>query len=452
MNEGLRQQEVRDLTEACRDYWRRNGVPDDRAFEMSLELGDHLREALAAGKTAEDVIGSDVERFAEEWAAPNRPRRSLVEETLDVFSDATVALAVLAALTHAALWSPTLPVNANGVLGGLLFALLFTRLFAQLRAPSDAPPSSDKSVVDQYPRRLLDTFVILLVAVWAAYLYLPLSRAVLINWSLEATLLLPLLAVLIRAAKRLLPERMKRPATQVRPGVSAPVSPTEHRRDVGLRSLKRWAEMRIPGDQAGDLLDDLNDHIDEAVAGGRSVRSVVGDDVEAFAEAWAEEHVAEPGHKPGPEPEPIGDVISGWILSFSACATGLAVLFHLLEWSLYVPVVWIFGLYLLLVACWFGQPVADLLDRVKAWRYSPAKSMLAAGLLALLLAAVSVAMTFLFVVVGPRIPFEWPWYATAISAVVAGSIVALWLRRFSREEAEREERGTGQESDRFEDL
>ena len=59
------------------------------------------------------------------------------------------------------------------------------------------------------------------------------------------------------------------------------------------------------------------------------------------------------------------------------------------------------------------------------------------------MAAVSGVMALFFVVVGPRIPFEWPWYATVVCALVALSIVAAWVQRFSREDAERERRRTG---------
>ena len=425
----------------CRDYWRSNGVPADKVGEMEAELRDHLGEAFADGKSVEDVVGSDVERFAEEWAAPNRPAKPLGEETLSVLADTVVALAVLGGLTHLVLWSAKFPTDATDVLGALLFALLLARLFAYLRAPSAAPPGSEESVLDRYPRRVYNGFMWFLVAMWTVYLFLPLPDTVLFRWPVQATLTLPLLAMLIRGAKRLVGgDSAAAPREFLE--IDGPEDQATQVANATVDCSIHWRKMRIPEDQTYDMLRDLDDHIQQAVKEGRSVRSVVGDDVEEFAEAWAEEHGAEPD----PRPEPVKDVVMGWVLSFSACATVLATFAHLRDWSLHVPVAWIVGVYLFIVAAWFGQPVADLLDRVKSWRYSPAKSMLAAALIVLSIAALSGVMALFFMVVGPRIPFEWPWYATVVSALTALSIVFSWLRRFSREDADRERRRTKQSS------
>lgn len=447
MNGGVRDDKIREVTEACRDYWRRNGVPEARTVEMSAELLDHLGEALADGKTIKDVIGPDVEAFAEEWASPNRPTRSLGEETLDVISDATFALAVVGVLAHLALWSPSLPFDAGWATGSLLLALLFARLFAYLRAPSDEPPGSEESVLDRYPRRLYDGFVWVLIAVWTVHLFLPLPDTVLFRWPVQATLALPLVAVLIRGTKRFVGGGAER-GGRIR--MADEVQHQEDRRTQAMDTVMdcslHWGKMRLPGDRIDDMRRDLDAYIERALQEGRTVRSVVGDNIEEFAGAWAEGYDVEPDFSP----EPLRHVVQGWVLSFSACVTILATLYHVLEWSLYAPVAWVLGVYLFLVAAWFGQPVADLFDRAKAWRYSAVKSMLAAGGLVLILAAVSAAMALLFTVVGPRIPFEWPWYATVASAFVAFSVVISWVRDFSREDAERERRRAGREYGRSE--
>ena len=437
MKSGLRGDPARNLTEACRAYWRRNGVPEARIAEMSAELEDHLHEALADGKNVEDVTGPDVEKFAEDWAAPNRPSRSLGQETLDVLSDAVVALAVVMGMSHLLVWSMAIPVSLKDAVGALLLALLFARLFAYLRAPSDAPPDSEESVLDRYPRRPYNFFMWSLVALWGAHLLLPIPETVLLGWPVQATLALPLLAVLVRGAKRLVAGDGDAAGTP-RPSEDVEEDQTQQVMSAVADCAIHWRRMRIPQETIGDMLHDLDEYIGRATDEGRSVRSVVGDDTKAFAEAWAEEHGAEPD--PEPDPEPTKDVISGWVLSFSACATVLATFAHIMEWSLYVPVAWIVGVYLFIVAGWFGQPVADLLDRAKSWRYSPWKSMLAAALIVLVMAAVAGIMALFFMVVGPQIPFEWPWYATVVCALVACSIVAVWVWRFSREEAEREKR------------
>lgn len=437
MNGNAQRDGVGEVLDVCRAYWDRNGVPAGKSAEMEAELRGHLAEALTDGKSVEDVVGRDIEGFAEEWAAPNRPARSLGEETLDVVSDAVIALAVVGGMAHLVAWSAAIPVGANDAVGALLLALLLARLFAYLRAPSDASPGSEESVLDRYPRRLHDGFMWLLVAVWAIHLLLPFRDVVLFRWPVQATLALPLLAVLIRGVRG----RLARDGASSGPplGFGGPGEQEDPAHQVANAIMDcsfHWSRMRIPEGKIDDMRRDLDEYLEQAVEDERSVRSVVGEDVQEFAEAWAEEHGAEPD----PRPEPARDVVMGWVLSFSACATALATFAHLADWSLHVPVVWIVGIYLLIVAGWFGQPVADLLDRTKSWRYSSWKSMLAAALIVLVMAAVAGVMALLFMVVGPRIPFEWPWYATVVCALVACSIAAVWVRRFSREDAERERR------------
>lgn len=447
MNGNAQQDGVGETLDACRAYWNRNGVPAGKVAEMEVELRDHLDGALADGKGAEDVVGPDIERFAEEWAAPNRPARSLGEETLDALSDAVFALAVLGGIVHLALWTTALSIDVEGVIWAFLILLLFVRLFAYLRAPSDAAPDSGESVLDRYPRSAYNFFVWSLVALYAVCLLLPLPETLLFRWPLQATLALPIVAVLIRGVKGHLARNdasAGAPLGVERPGESG--DPAHQVANVVMDCSFYWSRMRIPEDQIDDMRRDLDEYLEQALKDGRSVRSAVGEDVEEFAEAWAEEHGAEPD----PRPEPVKDVVMGWVLSFSGCATVLATFAHLRDWSLHVPVVWIAGIYLFIVAAWFGQPVADLVARAKSWRYSPAKSMLAAGLVVLLMAAVAGVMALFFLVIGPRVPFEWPWYATVVSALVALSVVCVWLWKFSREEAERERRRAGREHGRSE--
>ena len=52
----------------CDRYWRENGVPRRARTQMRLELDQHLEEAAADGRPASAVIGSNVARFAAEWA------------------------------------------------------------------------------------------------------------------------------------------------------------------------------------------------------------------------------------------------------------------------------------------------------------------------------------------------------------------------------------------------
>ncbi len=53
----------------CVRYWESTGVPADAIAEMRAELQTHLDAAGNAGKEVDAVVGTDLNEFAEEWAA-----------------------------------------------------------------------------------------------------------------------------------------------------------------------------------------------------------------------------------------------------------------------------------------------------------------------------------------------------------------------------------------------
>lgn len=61
------------VVESCARYWAQTGLPKRVVAEMRAELGLHLNEAAAEGRAAESVVGPDLGRFAEMWAAEHRP-------------------------------------------------------------------------------------------------------------------------------------------------------------------------------------------------------------------------------------------------------------------------------------------------------------------------------------------------------------------------------------------
>jgi membrane protein implicated in regulation of membrane protease activity len=63
---------IEQIVADCEQYWLATGVRRRVTSEMKAELSVHLHEALDAGKTMETVIGSDLPRFAESWAAEYR--------------------------------------------------------------------------------------------------------------------------------------------------------------------------------------------------------------------------------------------------------------------------------------------------------------------------------------------------------------------------------------------
>ena len=56
----------------CEKYWRSTGVPRRYVASMRNELRQHLDEALAEGRSIDDVVGSNPAAFAESWAAEHR--------------------------------------------------------------------------------------------------------------------------------------------------------------------------------------------------------------------------------------------------------------------------------------------------------------------------------------------------------------------------------------------
>ena len=68
--------DVNRLVEDCARYWIEAGVPRRRVAEMRLELTQHLEAAAAEGRSPESVVGPDVGKFAQEWAAAFVPTKT----------------------------------------------------------------------------------------------------------------------------------------------------------------------------------------------------------------------------------------------------------------------------------------------------------------------------------------------------------------------------------------
>lgn len=56
----------------CARYWTETKVPRRDIEDMRFELESHLRDAVADGRDAADVVGNDITAFAEEWATETR--------------------------------------------------------------------------------------------------------------------------------------------------------------------------------------------------------------------------------------------------------------------------------------------------------------------------------------------------------------------------------------------
>jgi hypothetical protein len=88
----------------CRREWKRLGVPDAVANEMTADLKADLEEAEAEGASREDVLGSavfDPRSFAASWAAergvaePPATRERLPRRSLAIAAIAALLVAVI---------------------------------------------------------------------------------------------------------------------------------------------------------------------------------------------------------------------------------------------------------------------------------------------------------------------------------------------------------------------
>ena len=73
-----------------------------------------------------------------------------------------------------------------------------------------------------------------------------------------------------------------------------------------------WRDTGVPSDRVAEMRDELNDHLNEAVAAGQTVDSVVGPDLATFAEEWASAYRSPLRTRP-PEDEKSGSS-AAWIL------------------------------------------------------------------------------------------------------------------------------------------
>ncbi|HEX2420880.1 MAG TPA: NfeD family protein [Acidimicrobiia bacterium] len=73
------------IVASCQRYWRDAGLSSGVIAVMASQLDEHLREAAAAGKPLDSVVGRDLKDFAEAWAAEtvgqNPPRISTSART-----------------------------------------------------------------------------------------------------------------------------------------------------------------------------------------------------------------------------------------------------------------------------------------------------------------------------------------------------------------------------------
>jgi hypothetical protein len=139
---------MRDIVEACDRTWRSLGVDSVTREELATELRDDLSAAEADGLGPEALIGTDVRRFAEEWARERGATR-----TRPLLGQVAMAAAVGCVLT----WLP------------LAFHINPSWL-RHLLASTSVPPRSLLGVLLLYGMGWLWVVVPVVVLVWVVLL------------------------------------------------------------------------------------------------------------------------------------------------------------------------------------------------------------------------------------------------------------------------------------------
>ena len=131
--------------------------------------------------------------------------------------------------------------------------------------------------------------------------------------------------------------------------------------DVLAQCEAHWLVNRIPEARVDEMRDELHRHLREATGDGKTVESVVGDDVLAFAESWAEENrPAWPAYR---RVAWFGDLFATMVAVFAA-------LMHLLSWDLAVTLRWSEVALLLLTAGICGVSAARVRGLGSPWQAS----------------------------------------------------------------------------------
>ncbi|MFF3392489.1 hypothetical protein ACFYW1_16375 [Streptomyces sp. NPDC002669] len=108
----------------CRSNWAYRGIDDESIKEMLDELSAHLEDAVAAGRTPQDVVGDDVKEFAASWA---RARAPFGHRLLRAAAMACSALGGLILIVCLIRWSPERAVGVDDlVFWGVVAAVTVT--------------------------------------------------------------------------------------------------------------------------------------------------------------------------------------------------------------------------------------------------------------------------------------------------------------------------------------
>ncbi len=335
MSNVSQQEQTRKVLTICRGRWLSSGIPENKVDEMTGELEDHLDEALAKGQSVEDATGRNVFVFAEEWAALEQPRKPVGHEVLEMFAATSAFMFVVVLAAH--LWQSSASLPASWEVVGFFVGLAwaFSWLFMRVRRPAGASSDDDETMWEVYPVWLRYGLLGLgiLAVTYDRFVQSPEEVAFVWPWSATAVLLMA--SPVLLALRKVVGGK----TLEYRPGSRNDADylydgfdPQDEIDLVVEDCVFYWkTDTRIPADQACEMGEELEQHLWGAVEDGKTVESVIGPDVEAFAEEWADEE------RP---PTSTRDRVVEFVFGVSAFFTIAAGLGHFLGWELYVPILW----------------------------------------------------------------------------------------------------------------
>ena len=209
-------EKAKEALDFCEMHWIATDVPVEKIEEMREELYEHLQEAIRDGKPVEAVVGTDPIAFAEEFAAPVRPRKSLKWKVLGLVTPQAGYAVFLLLIGHLWHWSLDFPVTPF-VYMFALGAMLFSSLDFGMRMPLSASLRFDGPPLRQ-------AVIVVLITTIAAAAIVGINLAVnfgdaspLSHWSWRATLIVTVVAfVLPSRPKQDLDKLPPRPDQRVR--------------------------------------------------------------------------------------------------------------------------------------------------------------------------------------------------------------------------------------------
>ena len=431
MRHGIQPETTKFVLSRCTAVWRDLGVEPGVRTEMRVELEEHLRQGRRHGKSVEDVIGFDVDEFARTWAHSNISSKSVNEDILALFYTPFLLLSGVALFAHWLWESSVLSVPLDIGAAFLLLALLFAWLLAELKIPNERNLATegsgvDGSVWDLIPFWIRCIFLAPALLAISTFVDGPLGGSATFEWPLVATAVSLIIGVLLRVSRRAIANRLPNAQGKKRRSnlheYYALYEPEKVSDRIVEDCISHWRKgFGIPGARAKEMGEEVRQHLEAALEDGKSVESVVGDDVEAFAESWAEE--ADVKRSTGD----LAIIIVFAIFAFSALTAGLA---HLYRWSLEVPLFWFPLVLLILLGFWLTRwSIAKLRapQTKRAWKHG------LAAISGSLLISVMGSGIFLTSIIWEQIPalsdLLWPWYATVGVTVVAAATTFLWNRR-----------------------